>query len=58
MTTHGQSVRPEQGMARLWRAILDWDQAINSDPVETALENLERRISKLEREQTASRAED
>jgi hypothetical protein len=45
-------------MARLWRAILDWDQAINTDPVETALENLERRVSKLEREQTASRAED
>ena len=58
MTTHGQSVRPKQGMARLWRAILDWDQAINTDPIETALENLERRVLKLEREQTASHAKD
>jgi hypothetical protein len=45
-------------MARLWRAILDWDQAINTDPIETALENLERRVLKLEREQTASHAKD
>jgi hypothetical protein len=58
MTANRPPTRTRQGMARLWRAILDWDQAINTDPVETALENLERRVSKLEREQTASRAED
>lgn len=58
MTAKRSPARTRQGMTRLWRAILDWDQAINTDPVETALENLERRVSKLEREQTASHAKD
>jgi hypothetical protein len=58
MTASKPSARTRQGMARLWRAILDWDQAINTDPIETALENLERRVLKLEREQTASHAKD
>jgi hypothetical protein len=58
MTANKPSARTRQGITRLWRAILDWDQAINSDPVETALENLERRVSKREREQTASHAKD
>jgi hypothetical protein len=40
-------------MARLWRAVLDWDQAINADRIEIALKNLERRVSKLERQQKA-----
>jgi hypothetical protein len=37
MTANGPSTRLKQGMARLWRAVLDW---------EITLENLERRVSK------------
>jgi hypothetical protein len=58
MTVNRPSARPKQKMARLWRAILDWDQAINTDPIETTLENLERRVSKLEREQKTSHPKD
>jgi hypothetical protein len=50
------SAPPKRGIGRLWRAILDWDRAINTDPVETVLESLERRVSKLE--QKASRGDD
>jgi hypothetical protein len=58
MTADKPSARPTQGVARLWRAIFDWDQAINTDPIATTLENLERRVSKLELEQKASRPKD
>ncbi|MFY9835091.1 MAG: hypothetical protein WAK55_01215 [Xanthobacteraceae bacterium] len=54
--TANTSAPPKRGMTRLWRAILDWDRAINTDPVETMLESLERRVSKLE--QKASRGDD
>jgi hypothetical protein len=48
MTANMPSARRKRGIARLWRVILDWDQAINMDPFETMLESLERRVSKLE----------
>ena len=54
--TANMSVPPQRGIGRLWRAILDWDRAINTDPVETMLESLERRVSKLE--QKASEGDD
>jgi hypothetical protein len=56
MTANGSSAQRQQGLARLWRAILDWDQAVNTDPVENMLESLERRVSKLE--QKASERDD
>jgi hypothetical protein len=58
MTANKPSARPTQGVARLWRVILDWDQAISTDPIETTLENLERRVSKLELEQKTSHPKD
>jgi hypothetical protein len=54
MTANGPSTRLKQGTARLWRAVLDWDQAIDADPIEIKLEDLEWRVSKLERRQKAS----
>jgi hypothetical protein len=53
MTANEPSTRLKQGMGRLWRAVLDWDQAINMDPIQITQENLERRVSKLERQQKA-----
>ena len=46
MTADEASTRLKQGMARLWRAVLDWDKAIDADPIEIKLENLEWRVSK------------
>ena len=41
---------PESRIARAWRVLLDWDQAINTSPFEIMLGSLEQRVSKLEQE--------
>jgi hypothetical protein len=58
MTANRPSALSKRGIARLWRDILDWDQAINTDSVETTLENLERRVLKLELDQKVSHPKD
>jgi succinyl-CoA synthetase beta subunit len=39
---------PQSRIARMWRVFVDWDQAINTNPLEIMLGSLEQRVSKLE----------
>jgi hypothetical protein len=46
MKANTPSASPERWITRLWRTLAAWEEAANTDPLET----LERRISTLEQE--------